>query len=561
MAIRSSRTVIRQSLSTDGSAAASALRWLTGFAFALSIVLGLLVRAPLVIPAIGVATGFLAWLAQRLDRGGRGQIARIAVFGFAIRCATAAILFTASTLLGHGGYLMYDDRAYGELAWGVAQYLHGQPHAPYLPPLWGGDYYLLGTFVYVEIALFTLLGKQVLVMIMLNGAITMTALLLMWQIARELFGATAARLQLLVACIFPSLILFSAANLKDPLGLLVISAVLWLVTRYERDHRLIWIALALVVLQPLHLIHYYLYYLLLGLVPIGVLLASAQRTRIRLRNVAAATAAALIIGSVSAAVAQDLPLLGGDPLVELQHVRYGLSFGRTAFVPTPTPVTASPAAVAARTSVATTAPTTVPIQTTVPRQTAVVQPTSVPVETVIPVSTTVPRGTGVASTTVTTQTTVPIQTTVPVEPTSASRQLTPRANSIVRTVTYLPFGLSHALFAPFPWSARQLIDLPAIPDVILWYFVLAAAIWSLWKTRSRWLRYAFVLTYVAVLTLVSALFEGNAGTLLRHRAMTIAPAVLLLSGYGLVAAVARLRHVSMSRPARLPSVEGAELDS
>src|SRR2546430_2992244 len=75
---------------------------------------------------------------------------------------------------------------------------------------------------------------------------------------------------------YPSLVLWSALNLKDSLALFLIAAVLWLIALFDRKP-VVWIALSMYL--PLFLMESLRFYIFVGLaivIPIGVLLAARQ---------------------------------------------------------------------------------------------------------------------------------------------------------------------------------------------------------------------------------------------------------------------------------------------
>lgn len=97
----------------------------------------------------------------------------------------------------------------------------------------------------------------------------------------------------------------------------------------------------------------------------------------------------------------------------------------------------------------------------------------------------------------------------------------------LRTVAYLPQGLAYGAFAPFPWQSSRLSDLAIVPEMLVWYVIVAAAIATLIRWRERRRALFVVAGFSGGLLLLLSLVEGNAGTLYRHRAMIIAWAVLL----------------------------------
>jgi hypothetical protein len=120
-----------------------------------------------------------------------------------------------------------------------------------------------------------------------------------------------------------------------------------------------------------------------------------------------------------------------------------------------------------------------------------------------------------------------------VMPEFAAVQLRPQYEDatlmISRTLGHVPTGAAFALFAPFPWQIRRVADLATLPEMLVWYAVLAAAVSLFIRERSRW-RDMFPIAGVALGLLgLLSLVEGNYGTLYRHRAVLVAPWVVLLA--------------------------------
>lgn len=138
------------------------------------------------------------------------------------------------------------------------------------------------------------------------------------------------------------------------------------------------------------------------------------------------------------------------------------------------------------------------------------------------------------------------------------------AGLVVRTVSHLPVGLAQVLFAPFPWSSRRLLDVPAIAETVVWSIVVAAAAISAFRLRRRWRLIAASQLFTLGLLGLLALAEGNTGTLFRHRGMAI-PLVLLLAAPAFNLALRRVSmfaarldpQVSAVRAGGSPSVKGS----
>jgi hypothetical protein len=172
---------------------------------------------------IALVWATLLWLgigavAQLVSRGERPRdLVALALCAGALHMAVGiAIQSFASTFTG--GFVTGDDASYYRLAAAFARYLQGAPlDLGYSPPLWGGDAYLFGAFVYLEAALFLVFGPDVRIPIMLNAALAIVTALLIFDVTKRVFGSTAGLVAAAIVAFFPSQILWSALNLNDSL--------------------------------------------------------------------------------------------------------------------------------------------------------------------------------------------------------------------------------------------------------------------------------------------------------------------------------------------------------
>jgi len=102
-------------------------------------------------------------------------------------------------------------------------------------------------------------------------------------------------------------------------------------------------------------------------------------------------------------------------------------------------------------------------------------------------------------------------------------------SAIIDLVAWLPTGLANSLAAPFPWAADRAIERATIPEMILWYAVVALAVSAIVRHWRLWRKYVHLLGYITGMLLLFALVQGNLGMLFRHRSMII-PFVLVFSG-------------------------------
>jgi 4-amino-4-deoxy-L-arabinose transferase-like glycosyltransferase len=103
--------------------------------------------------------------------------------------------------------------------------------------------------------------------------------------------------------------------------------------------------------------------------------------------------------------------------------------------------------------------------------------------------------------------------------------------SLQEMAAWLPTGLTYALAAPFPWTADRAIELATIPEMLMWYAAVSLALVAVARTWRSWQQYAHLIGYIGGMVLLLSLFQGNEGTLVRHRGMII-PFVLIFSGAG-----------------------------
>ncbi|MDQ3810175.1 MAG: hypothetical protein M3336_07785 [Chloroflexota bacterium] len=92
--------------------------------------------------------------------------------------------------------------------------------------------------------------------------------------------------------------------------------------------------------------------------------------------------------------------------------------------------------------------------------------------------------------------------------------------------------LGYALLAPAPWQARDLTELAISAEMLVWYVLLAGALFAWRAAPQQRLFLVCLAAYGVGQWLVLAASEGNLGNLLRHRLM-LAPTLLVLGPAGL----------------------------
>lgn len=552
------------SYAVSGNAAA-------GFVFAL-------LAAGLVVAASRSASGALS-----------GTLARLCLFAFAARASLGSFMFLWSEAAGRRGFVTGDDSGYAQLAWAFARYVQGSPEPPYVPPHWGGEEYLFGTWVHLEAGLFLLFGYNVPVGLLANAVIAVAASLLVFDTARRSFGPRAGLAAMTAVALWPSLVLWSALNLKDPIAWLLIATFMWSVVRYQLEPRWWRLLVAIAAIALIESVRVYVFAGLLLLLPLAPLLAARLRAPARLAWTGAAcvlvvtlllpsrAAAALDVSLLKTLEGTRVAMMAGARTAIAEIVRQeGLkpaAVARTGpAVETATPAraevrpvsggdhprerpagrssaTPSAAADASRPgsshsagqsqpqSVAQAASTprspdprpTASLAPPPPPSTAPAAPTILPSPTTVIPRSTPPTALGTEPAPIAMASATAELASPTVMP---SAPVTTPAREVLKPVTtleYVPIGIAYALFAPFPWSARRPADLAAIVDTLFWTVVLICAIAGTLQSMRKWRLLVVPALFLAGLVMFLALAEGNVGTLFRHRAMLFPAAAVLAS--------------------------------
>ncbi len=271
--------------------------------------LALAVAAP---PAMLVAL----WLAMRGDPEERSTLVPIFLAAVAARISVALAVAYATP----EGYFALDDQRYAALGRELARHWAGESGFP--ADLHGAiGYYAWNALVY------TVVGPVPLAVTLLNGVLGGMAVVLAWRIARELGGPQAARIAALLTAFFPSLVLWSSLNLKDPWALVAILLCLRGAQRLAAGPSLFALAEVGIGIAGLGELRGYMAVVAGAAVGVGLVLPRLQGPRAPIAMVAL-----LALGAIAVVSLGPIEGLGEETSLEsLDRARRELAIGASAY--------------------------------------------------------------------------------------------------------------------------------------------------------------------------------------------------------------------------------------
>lgn len=206
------------------------------------VLIGVLFFVPpaLLVPGLIAFLGFLFGVTMvKLNEKDRpAAVLKIFYSGFALRILLCLLLaWLAYRGKGNIFFLGADDYGYAlnassiVSAWKETGYLPGPNSLWWMP--WAGDL----NYTYLIAFLYYFIGEYYLMTLFLNCVFGSLTVLLLYFITRDIFGRRSALIASGLCAFWPSLILWSTQNLKEPVTVFTIMIIFWLVLKLQKNFK------------------------------------------------------------------------------------------------------------------------------------------------------------------------------------------------------------------------------------------------------------------------------------------------------------------------------------
>jgi 4-amino-4-deoxy-L-arabinose transferase-like glycosyltransferase len=183
-------------------------------------------------------------------------LARLYVWTLALRYGLAVILNQYAADSAFAGLFWGDSGTYDIGGYLLAQQWSGEPYLTSPATRFISGY----GFIYFVAAVYFVFGRNQLLVQFLNGTLGALSVVVLYAIARELFGTRVARYAALFMAFFPQMIFWSGAMYKDPAVLLCIAASIYAVLRLRAVFSPAMLILFLVSALALMTLRFYVFY-------------------------------------------------------------------------------------------------------------------------------------------------------------------------------------------------------------------------------------------------------------------------------------------------------------
>lgn len=245
----------------------------TGSAFLFAYLLFLMpieVLAPLIIILLGISLAIIVII--MVEPENFRFLFSLFMLSFGIRVFIALVVFLLSYQYGvtEGFLFKGDAHCYSERAWYAAQCYRWEVPIDFyhMAMVAGGsttNYDLWCAWIY------SLIGKNPLFLILINCVAGSLAIIFIYSLAKKLFGGKVAFYSSFLAAFWPSLIMWSAQNLRDPLVNLALILFFYLYLNFKKRFNIFHILMAMFPLYVLWKLSLFVVVAILFSIPLSIL--------------------------------------------------------------------------------------------------------------------------------------------------------------------------------------------------------------------------------------------------------------------------------------------------
>lgn len=302
-------------------------------AYFLGVLLGLFSAVSPSSFIILAALALVSWaMYSGLPQEDRDFVIGVFLAGVAIRMIFSALFYYLYLLPGRLNFIAPDGETYSQQAWYISNVLAGRSlyaiptpefifsnffeHVNYyagrIPAV--GEYEI-GLATYFMAFLYTIFGYVPLAFKMINSILSGLSVIIVYDIAKSIFGRKTAFLSMLLVMFWPTIMIFSATNLKDPAIIFFLCLHIWAMLKSQKEVRLVYVATAGISLVMILMLRTHIALILLATA--GIFFSGSLM--IRLKPAIRAAAAILIVIVILSPAIQDIFWKGINTMLTKQE--------------------------------------------------------------------------------------------------------------------------------------------------------------------------------------------------------------------------------------------------
>jgi len=242
-----------------------------------------LFKGTVIMLGVIIIVGVALW--NYLPEPDRGFLIRLFIIGISLRIVLLATIYIISISRGGYGEIIPDSRLYFIRTVSMIQSWKGQPH---FPGQFGeragfpGHLYIL-SFFYLLVGLNTLIPNPTSLFSdkLISCLIGILTGILIFYITKDIFGKKAAKISSLFVIFYPSLVLWSITNTREPSNILLVCLIIFSLLRFWKVKKACYLVLLFVSLLVLKTIRLYIFSFTLIAVVLSLLIILWKNVKIK----------------------------------------------------------------------------------------------------------------------------------------------------------------------------------------------------------------------------------------------------------------------------------------